>query len=151
MRGVGKTLPLASVLVAACATQTIVETEAFEACKRLLHEQVDAWNRGDLDAFAAGYRRSKDTVFASANGVNIGWEAMLARYRKSYPDRATMGKLAFSELTLARLADDHVTARGRWRLTRPNDHPSGWFVLVFRRTQGHWKIALDYTTSESSP
>lgn len=127
---------------AACASP-----DHHRACREVLEQQVVAWNRGDLDAFAAGYQRGPHTVFASAQGVQVGFEAMLARYRASYPDRAAMGRLAFSELEFADLAPDAVAARGRWQLTRARDAPWGWFVLVLRRDDGEWRIVLDYTTS----
>lgn len=123
----------------------------FAACKALLRRQADAWNRGDLDGFCAGYERSEDTVFVSSPGAKVGWDAMYARYRARYPDRAAMGRLTFSELTFAALGDDAVTARGRWQLVRENDAPWGFFLLVFRKFDDAWKIVLDYTTSGGSP
>src|SRR5260370_18202716 len=66
--------------------------------RALLSEQAEAWNRGDIEGFMKGYWKSPDTVFAGSGGVQRGWDAVLARYKKSYPDRAAMGHLTFSEL-----------------------------------------------------
>ena len=45
------------------------------------------WNRGDVTAFMRGYWKSPQTEFVNTDGILHGWEAMLDRYRKSYPDR----------------------------------------------------------------
>src|SRR5713226_4570053 len=71
--------------------------------RALLNEQAEAWNRGDIDGFMKGYWKSPDTVFVGSCGVQRGWDAVLARYKKSYPDRAAMGHLTFSGLEVTPL------------------------------------------------
>lgn len=61
----------------------------------LLQNQVNAWNQGDIDGFMAGYWRSDSLRFASGGDVTFGWETTLQRYKKAYPDKATMGILSF--------------------------------------------------------
>lgn len=117
----------------------------FTACEVVLRQQVAAWNRGDLDGFARGYYRSPHTVFTSTSGTTVGYQKMLARYRKGYPDRRAMGQLIFSGLSYESLKQDEVLVRGAWRLVRARDKPWGRFVLVMRRMDGAWKVVVDYT------
>src|SRR5215475_8902 len=66
------------------------------AINDVLKAQQAAWNRGDVDAFLVGYWQSPQLTFSGSNGVSRGWDGVLARYKKSYPDRAAMGQLDFS-------------------------------------------------------
>ncbi len=40
----------------------------------VLEQQVQAWNRGDLEGFMAHYWRSDDLVFKSPKGETHGWQ-----------------------------------------------------------------------------
>src|SRR2546426_1918150 len=64
----------------------------------VLRAQQTAWNRGDVDAFLVGYWHSPELTFSGSSGVARGWDGVLARYKKHYPDNAAMGQLDFSEL-----------------------------------------------------
>ena len=64
----------------------------------VLEDQKTAWNRGDIPAFMNGYWRSPDVTFAGKAGFTRGWDTVLARYQRTYPDQASMGHLEFSEL-----------------------------------------------------
>ena len=41
--------------------------------RAVLSRQVEAWNRGDLEAFMAGYWNSPDLVFQSGATLTRGW------------------------------------------------------------------------------
>jgi ketosteroid isomerase-like protein len=140
--------PLLCFLVIGCSSASRSGSAAFEACRDVLEAQAAAWNRGDLDAFADGYQRSPEIVFAGVSGVTLGWEDMLSRYRTGYPDREVMGRLEFSELDFQAMSPDVVNVRGAWRLFRSADEPHGRFLLVMREFAGGWKIVLDFTTSD---
>jgi ketosteroid isomerase-like protein len=116
---------------------------------RLLTEQSAAWNRGDIPAFMSGYWKSPELRFASGGNVTRGWQPTLERYQKSYPDKAAMGQLAFTELEITSLGADSANAFGRWRLTREKDSPSGLFTLTLRRFPEGWRIIQDHTSSAS--
>src|SRR5271167_4807940 len=51
---------------------------------KVLLRQETAWNRGDLDAFAEGYKNSPDTLFINTNQVQRGYDSMLAAYHHNY-------------------------------------------------------------------
>ncbi len=123
-----------------------VRDPRITACEKVLLAQMAAWNRGDLDGFAAGYHRSPRTVFTSTSGTTVGHGKMLARYKKGYPDRAAMGRLSFTGLTYELLKRDEMLVRGTWRLTNTTKGaPHGQFVLVMRQVDGAWRVVLDYT------
>jgi beta-aspartyl-peptidase (threonine type) len=70
----------------------------------------------------------------------------LARYKKTYPDRAAMGQLDFSDLEFRFLGPDAALVLGRWHLKRENE-VGGVFSLVWQRFPDGWKIVHDHTSA----
>ena len=112
----------------------------------VLDEQQAAWNRGDVDEFMKGYWNSPDVSFAGSSGVTRGYDAVLMRYRKNYPDTKAMGHLEFSEVEVHPLGKGAAFVLGRWHLTRESGELSGVFTLVFQRFADGWKIVHDHTS-----
>jgi len=121
-----------------------------EAILAILNAQQAAWNRGDVDAFLTGYWQSPEVTFSGSNGVSRGWDEVLARYKRNYPDRAAMGQLDFSELEFRFLGPDAALVLGRWHLKRENDELGGVFSLVWQRFPDGWKIIHDHTSTVPS-
>jgi ketosteroid isomerase-like protein len=113
--------------------------------------QVEAWNRGDLDAFMAGYWKSPDLVFFSNGTETRGWQATLDRYRARYrAEGKQMGTLDFPQLEILALGPEAAMARGRWRLTMPDGRESsGMTSVVFRKLPEGWRIVHDHSSGES--
>lgn len=130
--------------------EKMISDETNRAVRAVLDEQVDAWNRGDIDGFMKGYARSDETSFISGETLTRGWQTVLDRYKKSYDSREKMGTLAFTELEVKTISDDSAVANGRWQLTRTGDVPHGRFTLIFRRTAEGWRIVHDHTSSAGS-
>ena len=118
-----------------------------KAINAVLEAQQTAWNRGNVDAFVVGYWHSAELTFSGSSGVSRGWDAVLARYKKSYPDRAAMGQLDFSELEFRFLGPDAALVLGRWHLKREKDDIGGVFSLVWQRFPEGWKIIHDHTSA----
>ncbi|HEY6263731.1 MAG TPA: nuclear transport factor 2 family protein [Candidatus Acidoferrum sp.] len=118
-----------------------------KAIKAVLEAQQSAWNRGDVDAFLVGYWHSSELTFSGSSGVARGWDGVLARYKKNYPDRAAMGQLDFSDLEFRFLGSDSAMVLGRWHLKREQDELGGVFTLVWQRFPDGWKIIHDHTSS----
>jgi len=150
MRAVAPVLLLG---LAACATAAGGSGgDPAPAIQRVLDEQVEAWNRGDLEAFMDGYWRSPDLVFTSGGNVQRGWQTTLDRYRATYGNSPeTMGRLAFSDLEVHPLADGAAWALGRWELDNEGRTMGGVFSLVFRRLDGRWLIVHDHTSRDPGP
>jgi uncharacterized protein (TIGR02246 family) len=117
-----------------------------EAIQEVLSAQQAAWNRGDVNAFLAGYWHSANLTFFGSSGVSRGWDGVLARYKKNYPDRAAMGQLDFSELEFRFLGPDAALVLGHWHLKREKDEIGGVFSLVWQRFPEGWKIIHDHTS-----
>lgn len=124
------------------------ETAAIHA---VLNAQQAAWNRGDVDAFLNGYWRSPELTFSGSSGVSRGWDGVLARYKKNYPDRAAMGELDFSRLEFRFLGPDTALVLGKWHLKREPGDIGGVFTLVWQRFPEGWKIIHDHTSQVLSP
>jgi ketosteroid isomerase-like protein len=118
------------------------------AVRKVLDNQVVAWNKGDLEAFMAGYWKSDKLSFFSGDKKTVGWQATLDRYRKRYQaDGKEMGKLSFEELSIELLGEDHALVRGRFRLQLGKESPTGIFTLVVRKLPEGWRIVHDHTSS----
>ena len=115
---------------------------------KVLLAQERAWNDGNMDGFTAGYKNSPDTLFIGGS-VTRGFDGMAASYKKNYPDRATMGRLTFSDLEPHLLDDRFAVLTGHFALERDKKHggnATGIFSLVLEKTPDGWKIILDHTT-----
>lgn len=123
------------------------EKNPAEAARALLEMQVEAWNRGDLNGFMAGYWNSPELTFAGAQGITRGWAAVHERFARSYPDRRAMGRLTFSDLEITVLHPSSVLVLGRWQLEREDDRPGGVFTLVMRKLVEGWRIVHDHTST----
>jgi beta-aspartyl-peptidase (threonine type) len=133
------------------ATVAAEEQSLKRDLRALLQAQAAAWNRGDTEEFMKGYWHSPQTVFAGSSGVQRGWDALLERYKRNYPDRAAMGQLTFSELEITPLGPDAAVILGRWQLQRETDAPRGVFTLVARRFPEGWRIIHDHTSAVGAP
>ena len=130
--------------------QEYSENESAEAeIRKILNQQVTAWNEGDIEKYMGGYRRSDSLRFASGGNVSYGWQTTLDRYRKGYPDRSAMGKVIFSDIDITMISGDAALVFGRWELQRKTDRPHGLFTLLFRKTHDGWRIVHDHTSSAS--
>ena len=142
---------VATIFLALSAVSVFAQTEAAKAkisaeIRKVMAEQSDAWNSGDIDGFIKGYWRSDNLLFVSGDNVTRGWQATLDRYKRSYDTREKMGTLAFSGLEITVLSKDAAVVLGSWELKRANDKPKGKFTLTFRKLKGDWRIILDHTS-----
>lgn len=116
----------------------------------VLETQQAAWNRGDIDAFMKYYWQSQKTLFVGANGVTRGWQAVLDRYHRTYPNRQAMGRLTFSNIEVQQDCARAAVVVGEYHLQREKDNPSGVFTLNFRKFAEGWRIVVDHTTAFSA-
>ena len=132
------------------SAQSSAKPNEANAIIAMLNGTAVDWNRGDLDAFAKGYKNSPDILFMGQT-IQHGYGQMLARYRKSYPNKAAMGNLTFSELQVQPLDERFATVTGRFHLERTaagGGNAGGYFLLVVEKTPAGWKIIRDDTTGD---
>ena len=117
--------------------------------EQILRAQQNAWNSHNLESFMAGYWNSPELTFFSGDQIASGWDAALARYRRTYQGEGKeMGKLEFSDLRIEPLGSDTAFVRGAWHLSMSDGKtPHGLFTLIFRRFPNGWKIIHDHTST----
>ena len=116
------------------------------AIRNTLNEQMNAWNRGDLDRFMQGYWQNDSLMFIGKSGVTYGWQHTFDNYKTGYPDTVAMGKLNFTIIEVKRLSVIYFHVTGKWHLTRTAGDLSGHFTLIFRKVKNKWVIVSDHSS-----
>ncbi len=113
----------------------------------LFDKQVEAWNDGNLVAFMQTYWNSEELVFIGSRGPTYGWKATLDSYKRGYPDKKTMGHLAFKIMEISKIDRNTVFVIGRFELTREVGDAAGYFTLMVQKKNGEWKIISDHSSA----
>jgi ketosteroid isomerase-like protein len=124
----------------------LLHAQDKQAIIKVLETQRIAWNNGDIDGFMQGYWKSDSLMFVGKDAPVYGWQKTLDRYKRSYPDKAAMGKLTFTILKVGLLDKTNAFMLGAWHLDREKDAPGGYFTLWFRKINGVWVIVADHTS-----
>ena len=119
-------------------SQQAVSKRDSLAVVKVLFEQQDHWNKGDIDAFMKGYLKSDELVFSGAYGPIYGWEATRDRYKRTYSDREKMGELKFDVLHLLALSPTVIQLQGKFYLIRTIGDAQGFFTLNWIRVKEKW-------------
>jgi ketosteroid isomerase-like protein len=122
--------------------------KSAQAIRAVLDKQVVDWNRGDLEAFATGYKNSPDILFMGSK-ISRGYAQMVDTYRKNYSTKEEMGTLSFANLEVQQLDEHFATVTGNFHLERTvagGGNSDGYFLLVVEKTPDGWKIVRDSTT-----
>ncbi|MFV0269207.1 MAG: YybH family protein [Draconibacterium sp.] len=117
--------------------------------RKLIQQQVDAWNEGKLEKFMGTYWKSDQLSFVGSRGPTYGWQATLDNYKKDYPDKKAMGHLDLKVLNLSQIDTKTVLMIGRFELTREIGDVAGHFTLVIQKIKGEWKIISDHSSAEN--
>jgi ketosteroid isomerase-like protein len=122
------------------------QMEEETAIKKLMTDQVAAWNNGSIDDFMKGYWQSDSLTFVGHGGITYGYTNTLNNYKKNYGSPDKMGKLFFSDLKLLRLSAEYYFITGKWFLKRAAGDLGGYYTLLFRKINGQWFIINDHTS-----
>jgi len=119
-----------------------------QAIRKVMDEQVAAWNHGDLEGYMASYWNSPEVMFYSGATETKGWQETLARYRHNYQGKGkTMGQLTMSNVRIEMLGPDAALVRAVWSLKLPDGStPHGLTTLIFRRMPEGWRIIHDHSS-----
>jgi ketosteroid isomerase-like protein len=134
---------LIAFLFIGCSTLDKPDSKA--AIKEVMAQQVESWNAGDIDAFMQGYWNSDSLRFISSRGTTYGWQKTMDNYKRSYPDKETMGMLTFEIIDIDVLSESSAFVLGRWHLQRENS-VGGYYTLLWKKIDGKWLIVLDHTS-----
>jgi uncharacterized protein (TIGR02246 family) len=102
--------------------------------RAFLANQVEAWNHGDLAAFADGY--TDDAFYIGSDGLTRGRTAIAQRYA----GRSEMGQLELEIVEIV-VGADLGHALVRWAV----DGAGGHALLALVRTAVGWRIQFDAT------
>lgn len=136
---------LISILILSAISCSQNSTEENDAIMKVMNAQEQAWSDGNVEDFMKGYWQSDSLMFVGKNGIKYGWQTTLDNYKKSYPDKAAMGKLEFDVIKLE-VNDNSAFMLGKWSLIRENDNPNGYFDLYWKKINGQWVITIDHTS-----
>jgi ketosteroid isomerase-like protein len=114
--------------------------------RKVLDQQVSAWNKGDVEGFMQGYWKDDSLMFIGKTGINRGWQKTLENYKKRYPDTTAMGKLSFDIILVKELSPEYYYVIGKWMLNRSIGDLNGYYNLLFRKINGTWVIIADHSS-----
>lgn len=117
-----------------------------KAVRQILHNQTEAWNRGNLEDFMKGYWNNDSLMFVGKSGVTYGYQNTLDNYKKGYSNADQMGQLKFTLLKVQRIAADAYFVVGKWELDRKAGNVGGHYNLLFRKIKGTWVIVVDHSS-----
>ncbi|HEY9760600.1 MAG TPA: nuclear transport factor 2 family protein [Oculatellaceae cyanobacterium] len=153
-------ISLSLLMLVFCSSKTVCaapdKSDDVAKIKQVLDDQAKDWNDGSVDRFVQGYWQSNETVFVGANGVSRGFNKVLERYKRDYPDKKAMGHLSFSNLEVHPTCTDSAYALGEFTLERESatdgkkEIKSGYFTLYFRKFSDKWLIVADHTTAKAN-
>jgi ketosteroid isomerase-like protein len=131
-----------------CVVHVIAEAQSRDEkeVRRILKDQTEWWNKGNLDEFVSGYWRNDSLMFIRKSGVAYGFQNTLNSYKKNYSDTAKMGKLSFDIIDVKHLSPEYYFVVGKWFLQRTVGDLSGHFTLLFRKIKGRWYIIADHSS-----
>jgi ketosteroid isomerase-like protein len=126
-------------------SQTNQEAD-IKAINKVLKKQRIAWSNNDLEGYMEGYWKSDSLKFYGSNGVTYGWENTLERYQKAYPTKDHTGKLSFRINAVTKISEDAYYLLGEYHLKREVGNADGFFMVIFKKINGEWKIIADTST-----
>jgi ketosteroid isomerase-like protein len=87
-------------------------------------------------------------MFIGKKGITKGWQQTLNNYKKSYPDKAAMGQLAFDIISVEAIAKTTMYVVGKWHLKRSKEQGDlqGHFSLIVKKINNKWFIVSDHSS-----
>ena len=140
-----RTLPLI-ILSFFLIQQTFAQDKDEQAIRKILNDQIIAWNAGNIEEFMKGYWNSDSLMFIGKSGVTYGYQNTLMNYKKNYSNSDEMGTLSFDLIKVQRLARDYYFVVGKWHLKRKVGDVGGHYDLIFRKINGSWVIVSDHSS-----
>jgi len=118
----------------------------IESIHQVMNLQANAWNNGDIEGYMQGYWNSDSLIFTGGKTKTTGWLQATKRYKKSYPSKAAMGVLAFSQLETSLISDLTAFTTGAWVVKTDSTLSEGRFTLVWKKMHNQWLIIADHSS-----
>jgi ketosteroid isomerase-like protein len=138
---------LAIVVLQNTALAQAIDTEK-QSISKVLQLQQQAWNNGDIIGFMDSYWKSDSLEFVGKKGLTRGWDNTVAMYKKSYPNKESMGMLNFEILSIDMLTQNAAYLVGSWHLKRNKEKGDlgGYSTLLLKKINGTWVIVSDHSS-----
>ena len=137
---------LTVVLLLSLTMTSSAQLNDVTAIKKILSDQSNAWNDGNIEAFMKSYWQNDSLMFIGKSGITYGWQKTLANYKKGYPDTTAMGKLSFDILQVKKLSGVYYFVVGKWFLKRSIGDIGGHFTLLLKKIENTWLIVADHSS-----
>jgi hypothetical protein len=125
---------------------SFAQSFAEKEIRQIMDKSAKDWSEGSIDKFMTAYWNNDSVMYVGGNKIAYGYQHMLAAYKKSFPDTAAMGKLAFDLLDVRELSAEYYLVTGKFLLTRTIGNASGMFTVLFRKINGKWLIVYDHSS-----
>ncbi len=119
------------------------EKKDKEAIQKVLKKQRIAWSDNNIEKFMESYWKSDSLKFYGSHGITYGWENTLERYKKAYPTKDHTGKLSFKINDISKISEGAYYVMGEYHLKREVGNADGFFMIIFKKINGDWKIIAD--------
>lgn len=122
-------------------------TDPKEIIQYKLQQQIECWNKGDLNCYMeAAYWKSDTLKFIGGSGITYGYERTLQRYKVGYPTQKEMGTLSYSVQSMEMIGSDACFVIGQYHLEREKED-TGYFSLLWKKIEGDWVIVADHSSN----
>jgi len=141
-------LACAAVAAQQPADKLYTATHEQLAVVKIVLAQETAWNKGDLDGFLAEFKDAPDTQAVLGNRA-VGMTEIGNAFHINYPNRESMGTIAYSDVEARELGENFALATGKYHLDRSKKYggpADGTFTEVMEKTPKGWQIIFDETT-----
>ncbi len=119
--------------------------EALLAIDAVVREQVEAWNRGDLDGYLASALDGEDFRLYAGKDLLKGKAAGQEWLRQRFQGNGSPGELTLADTSIELLGPDSACVAGRWhRDTADSNDRDGVFTLILKKQRAGWRIAYEH-------
>ena len=118
-----------------------------EAARRGVTAQMEAWNRGDLEAALQAYWDSPKMTWVSKSGVDYGYAPFADAMRKDFTDPKSMGIYSVEILDARNLGrhTEHIVFR--WKIMKGEKRLMGGIsTQIWRRIDGNWHAVFEHAS-----
>ena len=77
-----------------------VNVKNRHAILRMLDQQQQCWNNGDINAYMSYYWNSDSLKFITKSDITTTWKQTFEMYKKHYPNKEAMGTLFFEKVEM---------------------------------------------------
>ena len=137
---------IVAVLLVISGYAATAQSKDEQQISRMLADQVNEWNKGNIEGYMHGYWQSDSLLFIGSKGPRYGYDVTLKRYKEAYPDEAHMGKLTSTITSMQQLSKDYYFIVGKWALKRTAGDVDGSYTLLLRKIKGQWVIVCDHSS-----